>query len=119
MSVRKIDSKLFFRDFGYNEITNIDVVRGICDILDELVPQKPLGIQSYSELIEFVSDRPGHDQRYAIDASKVSADLGWKPIETFDSGLRKTVTWFLENEKWCDRVISADYLLVEGKDSQP
>jgi dTDP-glucose 4,6-dehydratase len=103
---------------GYNEITNIDVVRAICDILDELVPQKPLDIQSYSDLIEFVSDRPGHDKRYAIDASKVSADLGWKPIETFDSGLKKTVRWFLENQKWSDRAMNSDYLLVEGGEGQ-
>ena len=103
---------------GCNEITNIDVVRGICDILDELVPQKPLDIQSYRDLIEFVSDRPGHDKRYAIDASKVSADLGWKPVETFDSGLKKTVRWFLENEKWCDRAINSDYLLVDAGEGQ-
>mgnify|MGYP001158670243 FL=1 len=103
---------------GHNEITNIDVVKGICDILDELVPQKPAFIQSYGDLIAFVSDRPGHDKRYAIDASKISADLGWKPIENFESGLRKTVKWFLENEVWCGKVISGDYLLSADRENQ-
>ena len=103
---------------GHNEITNIDVVKGICDILDELVPQKPVFIQSYGDLISFVRDRPGHDKRYAIDASKISADLGWKPIENFESGLRKTVKWFLENEEWCGRVISGRYLLNADRESQ-
>ena len=102
---------------GDNEITNIDVVKGICDILDELVPQKPESIQSYSDLITFVSDRPGHDKRYAIDATKIKVDIGWKPVEDFRSGLRKTVIWFLENTEWCDRVTSGAYLTHdrEGK----
>lgn len=103
---------------GHNEITNIDVVRAICDILDELVPQKPAFIRSYRELIKLVSDRPGHDRRYAIDASKISADIGWEPIESFESGLRNTVKWFLENKKWCDRVSSGDYLLMEGREKR-
>jgi len=102
---------------GDNEIANIDVVKGICDILDELVPQKPESIQSYSDLITFVSDRPGHDKRYAIDATKIKVDIGWKPVEDFRSGLRKTVIWFLENTEWCDRVTSGAYLNrdIEGK----
>lgn len=98
---------------GDNEIANIDVVKGICDILDELVPQKPMSIHSYSDLITFVSDRPGHDKRYAIDATKIKMDIGWKPIEDFESGLRKTVIWFLENTEWCDRVISGAYLTYD------
>jgi dTDP-glucose 4,6-dehydratase len=103
---------------GHNEIMNIDVVKGICAILDELVPQKPVSIQSYKELITFVVDRPGHDQRYAIDASKISRDLGWMPIETFESGLKKTVEWFLNNKKWRDDVLSGDYKLSNKEDNR-
>lgn len=82
---------------GRNEKTNIDVVKTICTLLDELVPQKNNGIKNYSDLITFVSDRPGHDVRYAIDVSKIEKDLGWKPCETFESGIRKTVKWYLNN----------------------
>lgn len=85
---------------GHNEKRNIDVVRGICDILDELAPQA----NSYHQLITYVSDRPGHDRRYAIDASKIQHELGWQPQETFNSGLRKTVQWYLDNLDWCNRV---------------
>ncbi|MBU1105869.1 MAG: dTDP-glucose 4,6-dehydratase [Candidatus Riflebacteria bacterium] len=84
---------------GHNEQTNIDVVRGICGILDELAPAKG-AFKSYSELINFVADRPGHDMRYAIDAGKIERELGWKPEETFASGLRKTVQWYLDNKWW-------------------
>ena len=92
---------------GNNERTNIDVVRSICRILDELRPAangKP-----HESLITFVADRPGHDRRYAIDASKSSAELGWKPVETFESGIRKTVRWYLDNPDWVQGVVSGDY----------
>ncbi len=85
---------------GHNEKTNLDVVRGICDILDELHPEGA----PHAGLIEFVTDRPGHDWRYAIDAGKIERQLGWTPSETFETGLRKTVEWYLENGGWCDRV---------------
>jgi dTDP-glucose 4,6-dehydratase len=94
---------------GYNEKTNLEVVESICDILDELVPDKPKGIISYRELIEFVKDRPGHDARYAIDASKITKQLGWMPDETFETGLRKTVLWYIENQEWWKRVLSGEY----------
>ncbi|WP_300172961.1 dTDP-glucose 4,6-dehydratase [uncultured Aliivibrio sp.] len=81
---------------GHNEKQNIEVVEAICDLLNELVPQE----QDYKEQITFVKDRPGHDVRYAIDASKIERELGWKPVETFTTGLRKTVVWYLENMVW-------------------
>lgn len=96
---------------GHNEKTNLEVVQQICSILEELVPIKPAGVTHFSDLIRFVSDRPGHDKRYAIDASKIARDLSWEPEETFDSGLRKTVQWYLENEWWWTRVLSGDYQL--------
>lgn len=83
---------------GHNEKMNIEVVQTICEILDELVPKS--GNKKYKEQIEFVADRPGHDLRYAIDASKIERELGWKPEETFETGLRKTVQWYLENKWW-------------------
>lgn len=85
---------------GHNEISNIDVVTTICSILEEVCPVKPDGILKYSDLITYVNDRPGHDLRYAIDSSKIQNALGWKPIESFESGLRKTVLWYLNNESW-------------------
>lgn len=94
---------------GHNEKANIDVVRTICELLDELVPEKPKNIEHYSDLITFVTDRPGHDVRYAIDATKISMDLGWKPEETFESGIRKTVEWYLNNSKWWKRVLDGSY----------
>lgn len=97
---------------GHNEKRNIDVVTTICDILDTLVPERRSeGLKSYKDLITFVKDRPGHDRRYAIDASKIAQDLGWTPQETFESGLRKTVEWYLSNEEWWRRVLSGDYQL--------
>jgi dTDP-glucose 4,6-dehydratase len=90
---------------GHNEKQNIDVVKSICAILDELVP---LNIQ-YSSLITHVSDRPGHDMRYAIDASKIQKELGWVPLETFETGIRKTVQWYLENAEWCKHVQDGSY----------
>ena len=102
---------------GHNEVANIDVVNAICDILDELAPEKLGSLNSYRDLISFVADRPGHDNRYAIDARKISEDLNWKPQENFQSGLRKTVRWFIENEGWCARVQSGEYLYKEkGED---
>ncbi|MBM4208633.1 MAG: dTDP-glucose 4,6-dehydratase [Gammaproteobacteria bacterium] len=94
---------------GHNEKENIYVVRSICAILDELKPDKPNGIAKYEDLITFVKDRPGHDLRYAIDASKIADDLGWKPQETFETGLRKTVQWYLDNLEWCRHVQDGSY----------
>jgi dTDP-glucose 4,6-dehydratase len=85
---------------GHNEKKNIDVVELICELLEELVPEKPASVTSYTDLITFVADRPGHDLRYAIDASKIERELGWVPAETFESGMRKTVQWYLDNKSW-------------------
>ncbi len=94
---------------GHNEQKNIDVVRGICALLEELAPARPAGVEHFSDLITYVVDRPGHDQRYAIDAGKIEHELGWTPVETFDSGLRKTVQWYLDNLDWCRRVQDGSY----------
>ncbi len=97
---------------GHNEVKNIDVVKTLCTLLEELASElKPDGVESYSDLISFVTDRPGHDLRYAIDASKIGKDLGWTPQETFESGMRKTVEWYLQNKEWCNRVLSGEYRL--------
>lgn len=96
---------------GHNEKKNIEVVHAICDLLEELVPEKPQGIAKYRDLITFVKDRPGHDVRYAIDASKIEKDLGWVPVESFETGIRKTVEWYLNNENWWQRVLSGEYQL--------
>lgn len=92
---------------GKNERTNIEVVRTICRILDELKPAS--GGRPYESLIKFVGDRPGHDRRYAIDATKSRSELGWQPLETFESGIRKTVRWYLDNAAWIDGVQSGEY----------
>ena len=92
---------------GHNEKQNIEVVKTICKILDELKPQS--NGQAYESLIKFVQDRPGHDLRYAIDATKIGHELGWKPEETFDTGIRKTVEWYLNNLEWCRRVQDGSY----------
>lgn len=89
---------------GHNEKSNIEVVKSICSLLEELVPNKPKGVSNYLDLISYVQDRPGHDVRYAIDASKIELELGWAPEETFESGLRKTVEWYLSHLSWCQRV---------------
>ncbi|WP_283597167.1 dTDP-glucose 4,6-dehydratase [Photobacterium phosphoreum] len=94
---------------GYNEKANIEVVKTICSLLEELVPNKPQGVSQYQDLITYVTDRPGHDVRYAIDASKIARELGWKPAETFESGIRKTVEWYLNNKKWWSRVLDGSY----------
>ncbi|MGD8384981.1 MAG: dTDP-glucose 4,6-dehydratase [Lysobacterales bacterium] len=96
---------------GLNEKRNIDVVRGICRIMDETVEEKPRGVGRFEDLITFVSDRPGHDQRYAIDAGKITAELGWAPAEDFESGIRKTVEWYLHNRDWWQRVVDGSYRL--------
>jgi dTDP-glucose 4,6-dehydratase len=92
---------------GHNERRNIDVVRAICALVDELAPNAAIGPRG--RLITYVTDRPGHDLRYAVDASKIERDLGWRPAETFESGLRKTVEWYLENREWWERVRSGIY----------
>ena len=92
---------------GWNEKANLDVVKTLCNILDELKP-KADGLK-YEDQITFVYDRPGHDKRYAIDASKLESELGWKPQETFETGIRKTVAWYLENQAWVSNVVSGDY----------
>ena len=94
---------------GHNEKANIDVVKGICDLMEEFRPNKPRELEQYADLITYVKDRPGHDVRYAIDASKIARDLGWSPQETFETGLRKTVRWFLDNEHWWRRVLDGSY----------
>ena len=96
---------------GHNEKTNIEVVKMVCDLLEELKPDKPTGVSYYRDLIKFVKDRPGHDKRYAINATKIKTELGWTPDETFETGLRKTVQWYLENTEWWERVLSGDYKL--------
>ena len=96
---------------GHNEKTNLEVVETICDLLEELGVDRPAGVKSYKDLITFVQDRPGHDTRYAVDASKIKSQLGWVPQETFNSGLRKTVQWYLKNRFWWERVLSGAYRL--------
>jgi dTDP-glucose 4,6-dehydratase len=94
---------------GHNERKNIDVVRTICTILDKIVADKPGNISQFADLITFVTDRPGHDLRYAIDATKIQRDLGWVPEETFESGIEKTVHWYLNNRTWWQRVLDGSY----------
>lgn len=94
---------------GHNEKQNIEVVRSICQILNEIILDKPNGIKCFADLITFVTDRPGHDLRYAIDATKLFKELGWKPTETFESGIRKTVLWYLDNLEWCKQVQQGTY----------
>ena len=94
---------------GHNEKQNIEVVQGICELLEELAPSKPAGLTHYRDLITYVKDRPGHDLRYAIDASKIQRELGWVPQESFATGLRKTVQWYLHNLEWCRNVQDGSY----------
>jgi dTDP-glucose 4,6-dehydratase len=91
---------------GLNEKTNLEVVHTLCDLLDEL---KPKTTGSYRDQITFVKDRAGHDQRYAIDAQKIEQELGWKPTESFETGMQKTVQWYLDSEEWVQRVTSGEY----------
>ncbi len=92
---------------GWNEKTNLEVIKTLCSILDELKPK--VDGSKYENQITYVKDRPGHDRRYAIDASKLERELGWRPQETFEAGLRKTVLWYLENETWVNHVVSGEY----------
>ena len=92
---------------GNAEVSNLDVVRNICRLLDELSPRT--GMSKYEELIDFVTDRPGHDYRYAIDSTKIRNELGWKPIETFETGLRRTVEWYLANPSWWKPILTGEY----------
>lgn len=95
---------------GHNEQRNIDVVHTICDLLEALAPErKPDGVARYRDLITFVTDRPGHDRRYAIDAGKIARELGWTPEETFESGMRKTVLWYLHNQAWWQAILDGRY----------
>jgi dTDP-glucose 4,6-dehydratase len=94
---------------GSNEKTNLDVVKSICKILDEVLPNSSGEIKRYDELIRFVPDRPGHDRRYAIDSNKIKQDLGWTPEETFETGIRKTVQWYLDNKNWTNKIINGEY----------
>ena len=92
---------------GHNEKTNLEVVKTICNLLDKLVPDSPY--IPHESLITYVTDRPGHDQRYAIDADKIAAELGWTPEETFESGIEKTIHWYLDNAEWCQHVQDGSY----------
>ena len=92
---------------GWNEKTNLEVVETLCAVLNELKPKSDG--KSYSDEIIFVKDRPGHDRRYAIDASKLESELNWRPQETFETGLRKTVIWYLEHETWVNHPVSGEY----------
>ena len=92
---------------GWNEKANIDVVKTLCTMLDDKQPRTDGN--SYAEQITYVQDRPGHDARYAIDATKIADELGWKPAETFDSGIEKTVNWYLANQDWVSNVTSGEY----------
>jgi len=94
---------------GHNEQKNIDVVKAICSLLEEFAPNKPQGLTRYEDLISYVTDRPGHDLRYAIDASKIKQDLGWVPQESFETGLRQTVQWYLNNQQWVSHIQSGEY----------
>jgi dTDP-glucose 4,6-dehydratase len=89
---------------GNNQRSNLEVVRTICALLDELVPDS-----AYNQLITYVTDRPGHDRRYAIDASKIGKELGWKPEESFETGMRKTIEWYLANGQWIENVTGVEY----------
>ena len=94
---------------GHNEKTNLEVVETLCAILDQKRPEHPGEIKRYADLIVHVDDRPGHDQRYAIDADKIEQELGWVPEETFETGMEKTVDWYLDNNSWCQRVLDGSY----------
>jgi len=94
---------------GHNQLRNIEVVKIICNILDDLVPSQFNGIKKYEQLITYVIDRAGHDLKYAIDTSKIAKKLNWKPEETFETGIKKTVHWYLKNSSWCDRVKDGSY----------
>jgi dTDP-glucose 4,6-dehydratase len=92
---------------GWNEKPNIEIVQRVCALLDEMSPRKDG--KHYLEQVTYVTDRPGHDRRYAIDAGKIERELGWKPAETFETGIRKTVAWYLEHRAWVENVLSGSY----------
>jgi dTDP-glucose 4,6-dehydratase len=94
---------------GLAEQANIDVVMQICDLLETMRPEKPAGVSAYRDLITYVQDRPGHDRRYAIDCAKIGRDLGWEPRQTFDSGLRTTIAWYLDNPEWSEEIKASRY----------
>jgi dTDP-glucose 4,6-dehydratase len=99
---------------GLNEKANLDIVHTICELLEEFAPENSHSRSSgnpdgFKGLITFVKDRPGHDRRYAINADKINTELNWQPAETFDTGIRKTVSWYLDNQEWVDRVVSGEY----------
>jgi len=94
---------------GFNEKQNIEVVTTICNHLNKLIADKPAGLSNFNDLITFVKDRPGHDVRYAIDANKINKELGWHPEETFESGIKKTIEWYLSNSDWCKNVQDGSY----------
>lgn len=94
---------------GHNEKQNIEVVTTLCALLEELAPHKPAGVAKFADLITYVKDRPGHDVRYAIDASKIASELGWLPQESFETGLRKTVLWYLQNQPWWQAILDNTY----------
>jgi dTDP-glucose 4,6-dehydratase len=97
---------------AHNQRMNLDVVTTICDLLDEYAgDRKPYGVSDYRDLITFVEDRPGHDHRYAIDARKINRELGWSPDESFETGLRKTIQWYLANEAWWRDILTGSYRL--------
>ena len=96
---------------GNNEIRNIDIVKNICKILDNQIAIKPNKLKKFEDLIIFVKDRPGHDKRYAVDSNKIYKDLSWKPKENFNSGLKKTISWYLENEEWWQKILNKNYNL--------
>lgn len=100
---------------GWNEMSNLEVVHTLCDMLDQ---QRPKESGSYRDQITYVTDRPGHDQRYAIDATKIERELGWKPAETFETGIQKTVQWYLEHQSWVDNITSGEYKKWIGKNYQ-
>lgn len=107
---------------GNNEKPNIEVVKKVCSILDEQVSKHPIGIKRYEELISYVDDRPGHDKRYAIDATKIHEELDWMPLETLETGIRKTVDWYLNNKWWWHKVLERSYQgerlgLIQKKES--
>jgi dTDP-glucose 4,6-dehydratase len=99
---------------GHNEKKNIEVVHTLCALLEELAPNKPVGLANYTDLITFVTDRPGHDVRYAIDASKIERELGWVPQESFETGLKKTVLWYLNNASWWQAILDGSYQKVKS-----
>jgi len=99
---------------GHNEKQNIEVVQTLCALLEELAPNKPDGVTHYKDLITYITDRPGHDVRYAIDASKIARELGWTPEENFESGLRKTVQWYLANPSWWQAILDGSYQQGQG-----